>query len=469
MTPDQIVSIKTCVNREAVFLTLLQPLLVQGAFSIGTVEFLSRLVQSFDCERASLGLKTGNRVKICAVSSHYQEMKEAILPEVIAAMEESLVQETTLAYPHPVSDFPYIVIAHGELARRNGLTSVLTIPLVQDKQLIGAITLESRQNTILEPNRLWLIERIASDTGPLLKLKWSLEQPFWRRILTGFRRKWTQEEDGRLSRSGRMAVTGLLGFVLLVLFALPLPNHVSGNARLEASVQRVISAPIDGYLKEIRVRPGDRVEANQLLAELNDETLLIQQRRLAAETLQQENAVAEAMVKADRTQFAVSRTKLDELLAQKELVDEQLARTRLVAPFDGIVIKGDLTQLLGTPIKRSDALLTLSKGAGFRVIVEVNEQDIADIQVEQSGTLVVTALPAEHFDLHVVRITPVANTTTEGQNVFEVEARLDTGMAKLAPGLKGVAKIVSDTRPVGWKWVTRVWHSLSYTLWSLMG
>jgi len=262
----------------------------------------------------------------------------------------------------------------------------------------------------------------------------------------------------------------VFAFIGIALFVIPFPSEVSGQAKLEASIQRVITAPLDGYLKEVFVRPGSRVQLNQLLAVLDEDALRMQQRRAEAEISQQENALAEAMAKADRTQVGIRAAKLDEVIAQRDLIEQQLNQTKLLAPFDGVVMKGDLTQLLGSPLKRSDPLLTLSQGDGFRVIVEVDEKDISDIHLGQEGVLILAAFPAERFQIQLSRIMPVSNVTQEGQNVFEVEATVSGGQAaSLAPGLKGVAKVMNGNRPLGWKWVLRAWYALKYAFWSRIG
>ncbi|WP_158590535.1 efflux RND transporter periplasmic adaptor subunit [Noviherbaspirillum cavernae] len=456
-------------DRNTGFMDWLRPLLTHASFSSAATEFLTRLAQSTGCERASLGFVTRKAIRICAVSQYYQGMKDSILPEVTAAMEESLLQDTALHYPDPLNDFPHIVLAHAELARCNGLSSVFTIPLAEDGQLIGAITLESRRKNGFDRELLASLQQLAVDAGPLLKLKWTLDQPLPVRCATAVRAAVTRGSLASLRT--RHVAAGFVALCAAAVFLLPVSNRVSGQARLEASVQRVITSPIDGYLKEVRVRPGDRVQASQSLAELNDEALHVERRRLDAEAVQQENALAEAMVKADRTQVALRRAKLDEVIAQRELVAQQLERTQLIAPFDGVVIKGDLTQLLGSPLKRGDVLLTVSQGSEFRVMVEVPERDISGVKLGQAGKLVLTALPDQAFGIRIARITPVAGISSDGENVFEVEAQLDAdaAAAALVPGLKGVAKITTGHTPIGWQWAARAWHALSFIVWSRLG
>src|SRR6185295_15923013 len=122
---------------------------------------------------------------------------------------------------------------------------------------------------------------------------------------------------------------------------------------------------------------------------------------------------------------------------QLALVQSRLQRTKLVAPFDALVITGDLTQSLGAPLKKGEALMTLAPEHDFRVILEVDERDIADVRLGKTGSLALSALPGDTFPLEVSRITPVA-ATGQGRNYFEVEAKLQANAEQLRPGLLGI-------------------------------
>ncbi|MDD2667067.1 HlyD family efflux transporter periplasmic adaptor subunit [Zoogloea sp.] len=159
---------------------------------------------------------------------------------------------------------------------------------------------------------------------------------------------------------------------VMVLLAVPFEFRVGGNARVEGEIQRVLVAPADGFLKQALVRPGDLVKAGQLLAELAEQDLQLERSKWSSELAQHENAYSAAMARADRTQLVISQAKADEARAQLALVDGQIGRSHIVAPFDGVLIRGDLTQSLGAPVQRGDVLLTVAPRERFRVIVEVD-------------------------------------------------------------------------------------------------
>jgi multidrug efflux pump subunit AcrA (membrane-fusion protein) len=166
------------------------------------------------------------------------------------------------------------------------------------------------------------------------------------------------------------------------------------------------------------------------------------------------------------------QSRADEAQAQLELVEERLLRSRLVAPFDAIVVQGDWSQQLGAPVKEGTELLTLAPSDRFRVMVEIDERDIPrmdqlDLRTLR-GSLTLSALPWSSLPLRVNRISPVAKAV-EGRNVFEVEAELLQQPPGLRPGLQGQARI--DTEPASplLHFLRRALGSLRIAWWEWLG
>jgi len=253
-------------------------------------------------------------------------------------------------------------------------------------------------------------------------------------------------------------------FLALLLFV-PVPYRVGAPARLEGSIQRSLTAPADGFLNRAHVRPGELVKAGQVLVELAEQELQIERGRWAAEVAQHEDAYGAALARADRAQLVIAQAKAAEARAQLDLIDQQLARTKIVAPFDGIILEGDLTQSLGAPVQRGQTLLKLAPNHTLRLIVEVDERDIGRITLGARGSFAPAALPNARMRFRVERITPVA-LTGDGRNYFEVEAALSAADTALHPGLRGVAKINAGKRSTLWIWTHRGLEWLRMRLWA---
>ena len=203
-----------------------------------------------------------------------------------------------------------------------------------------------------------------------------------------------------------------------------------------------------------------------MLAQLSDEDLRQQARSREAEVAQHDNAFVDAFTKGERSQAAQAQARAAEARAQLALVEQQLARTRITAPFDGVVIAGDLSQRLGAPLKRSDLLFTVSPMTGWRVVLEVDERQITWVQTGQVARLLLTALPSQPVELQAQRITPVARTVAGRQRYEVVADPVGQPPAGWRPGLQGVARIELPPEPLGWRWGREAWQAWRWASWS---
>ena len=275
-----------------------------------------------------------------------------------------------------------------------------------------------------------------------------------------------------------------LGLSLLALALIPASYSVTAPARVEGAVQRVLAAPANGILKSSLVRPGDSVRQGQILAELLDRDLQLDRSKFQGEMAQHENAYAAAMARSDRSNMMIYQAKVAEARAQSDLVEQQLSRIQMQAPIDGVVIQGDLSQMLGSPVEKGQVLMTIAPKDEFRVIVELDERDIQSLKPGQAGRLVLSALPWDSVAIIVERITPMA-TVIDGRNVFEIEAKLTQSPSQaqsqsqsssraqaatqaprdLRPGLRGVARVDVGRAPLLQVWTRRLAEHVRRFVW----
>ena len=150
--------------------------------------------------------------------------------------------------------------------------------------------------------------------------------------------------------------------------------------------------------------------------------------------------------------------------AQLSLVEEKLARATLAAPFDGIVVSGDLSQLLGTPVEQGKVLFEIAPLDAYRVILKVDERDIAFLEPGQHGQLALSGLPHDLLPFTVKQITPVS-VAEEGRNFFRVEARMEGSLERLRPGMEGIGKVSIGERRLIWIWTHSLMDWVNLSLW----
>ena len=433
---------------------------------VAALKLANHLASAYSFDRVSVGLITRGTLRVVAVS-HGENVDERqdLVRGLAAVMEEVSDQQAAVQYPVGLQESPRIVQAHAHLAARTG-TTFYTVPLMSGGSAgmaKGAISFERKGATPLTGSEREICERVAAMAAPVLKLKRQAERTWWQRAVDGVRAAWQQ----RGVRGRRIALVCAV-LAALLLFFLPVTFHVGAPARVEGAMQRVLAAPMDGFLRQTKVRPGDTVKKGDVLVELADQELLLEKRKWESEVVRHQNNFSLAMGRSDRGQFAINYARAAEAKAQLDLIEQQLARAHVIAPMDALVIQGDLTQIIGAPVKRGDTLLTLAPKDQYRVIVEVDERDIAHVRLGQRGRLALAALPGETLHLSIQRITPVATITRDGRNVFDVEAKLDEGSALPRHGLQGVAKIESDRHSLAWIGARRIIDWLRLSIWSWM-
>lgn len=432
-------------------------------FAEAAAAFATDVATMLGYDRAAIGFVEHGRTRVVATSHTADfEANAALFRAFAAAMEEALDQGATVAVPAAPGARPLIGIAHSALSRRYG-GAAFSVPLVARGNAFGALTLVRDDAAAHGADVLALCEHLACIVGPVLELKYESERPWHARLARSAR-----AAAAHIGAPGHTVakVGAMLAIILTAsLMFVPVQYRIGAEGRVEGEVQRALVAPADGFLRQIHARPGDRVKADQVLAELAEEDLKLEQRKWQSELTQHENAASAALARSDRTQYVINQSKADEARAQLDLVEMQLARARIIAPFDGVVIKGDLSQSLGAPVKRGDVLLTIAPSDRYRLLIEVDERDIGDVAVGSKGTMALGAITDSGLPFTVARVTPVSSNR-DGRNFFEVEGAVEGNTAGLRPGLQGIAKIDAGREPLAWIWTHRFFEWLKLTLWS---
>lgn len=454
----------------AAALTLYARILAATSLESAAHSLVAALVSDWGFDSAAIGLYATGRAQLLAGTLVDLKDLHAELPQrLLGAMNEALEQGVTLGWPVAADasgTAPDWIRLEQRVLQRQLQGAVATVPLGLSGEMFGVVCVAKQQDGAIGADELARLEQLLMLAAPALRWMQRAAQPWHRR---GYRALGAQIGALRQPqrRTTRRVLVGL-GIAVLFCAVAPLEHTISGRARVEGAQQRVLSAPADGFIKTAHVRPGDRVKDGAALVDLIDEDLQLEQERWSSQLAQHENAYAAAMTKSDRVGASTSFARVAEARAQLALIDEQRSRGRITAPFDALVVQGDLSQSIGAPVRQGDALLTLASTDRYRVIVEIDEVDIARVRQGQAGYLVVSSLPWEQQDLVVERLTPLAKVA-EGRNVFEVEARLAEGAGELRPGLLGRAELAVGRMPPLWAWSRHALDRVRVAWWAWIG
>lgn len=457
---------KQVLERAAIGLDIAQAAQEQQRLDEAAMAVVNELATHLKGSRVCLGLERAGKLELRAISrTAWFDRKSQLVESIENAMEEAMDQEAPVAYPAAAEARGRIIVAQRDLSLRTGAAAVLTVPLRGHGKPVGAITIERDEGPAFDEQQVLLCELIGELVGPALHARLRHERwvagravetlARWRDILIGERRP--------------LAKLGALAALVAVVFLATAQGEfrVSAKTAIEGQVQRGALAPFEGFIAAASVRAGDTVRKGQLLAALDDRDLRLERTRWESEYEQAISKHREALAKHDRAATRTLAAQVNQAAAQLALVEERLLRTQVVAPFDGLVISGDLSQRLGAPVEKGAVLFELAPLDQYRVVLQVDDRDVAHVAAGQRGELALTGLTGVTLPFTVKAITPVS-VQEEGRNYFRVEAGLDDASARLRPGMEGVGKIAVGERKLVWIWTRNFVNWLRIFTWSWM-
>jgi HlyD family secretion protein len=248
---------------------------------------------------------------------------------------------------------------------------------------------------------------------------------------------------------------------------------VVGNLIGDATVSVVPKA--GGRLDQITVRLGDRVSRGQRIAKIEDEDIVEQVKQaeaafeVAKATIRQREADLElAKTNAERSRNLFQR----QLLPQQTLDDSEakyqsavaaldLARaqnTQSQARLDELKINLDNT-IITSPVNGFVARRAADPGAfvsanapivdvvditKVRLVVNVVEKDLKQIDAGDDANVSVDAFPGERFRGRIARVSPVLDPSTR---TAPIEIEIPNDQYRLKPGMYARVGIVTDSHP----------------------
>lgn len=452
------------LDRTTLTLDLVGAALDEDGFRAACNTLVTELATRLDCDQVSIGFLRRGRIDVTALSHAAQFGRRMnLIRDIGAAMDEAVDQECIVLHPAETQGDYFISRAHAELARAHDAGFILTVPLGTPGRQLGAITFERPSGHDFDQATVDLCDCVAAVLGPLLETKrrndrliiWKLSASIGNQLKRLFGPR-------HLGRKLSLAVT----VAVIVFFAVvKMDYRVTSTARIEGLVQRVIVAPFDGYVATESARAGATLEEGAVLATLDDRDLVLERLRWSTTRRQRATEYNRALAERERADINIIKAQIDQAAAQIALLDEQISRTRFTAPFDGIVVSGDLSQSIGAAVQRGEELFEIAPLQSYRVIIEVDDVDVADIEVGQAGKLIVSSLPGERLDYTIERITPVSESA-EGRTFFRVEARLHDAHQRLRPGMEGVAKTLVDHQLLIWIWTHKLFDWFRLKLWT---
>jgi RND family efflux transporter MFP subunit len=242
---------------------------------------------------------------------------------------------------------------------------------------------------------------------------------------------------------------------------------VSGPLIVEHQLD--IAAQRDGIIASLSVDAGARVKAGALLARLDDRQLAsnlegaraktrsvaadlknweaeaevlqadyVRAQRLFDEKLIAEEQLQHAKYKAESDKWDILRTQetLNNVKEEEHNLELELEKTKVTAPFDGLIARRYVRQ--GQGVIKGDRLFWLTAEAPLMMRFTLPERFFGQVHRGQEFVLTSPDVPGEK---HTVRVKEEASVVDPGSGTFEVLVELVGNRGALRPGMTASLRV----------------------------
>ncbi|MCA9297908.1 MAG: efflux RND transporter periplasmic adaptor subunit [Phycisphaerales bacterium] len=451
-------------------------------FKGASIQLCNDLCRQLTVDRVALGWTRGvgrssAEVRVIAMSdTEHIDRRMAMVRKVEAAMDECLDQEQAVLHPVPESRQDVqlaqaITHAHKDLASADAKLKVASLPLRVDDDVVGVLTIETTGEGTLDIGTIELLQAAMDLVTPVLRVRRNDDRAL------PLRAKDSMVKGAAWVVGPKHTVWKLVGLALLAVAVtvtfVRVPYRIEAPVEIQPVTKRVVSCPHTGILRELplAIEPGATVQEGDLLAQLDTIEDQLSLNDAVAQYQEASTKHDEAMNRGRTSEASQYLAQMEQASARIGLFQERIDRSSIRAPIDGVIIAGDMRQMVGATIETGQALFEVAPLDRMQLKAKVEDRDIQlliDRQAEAgeiTGDIATRARPWETFPFRVDTIVPLAQPE-EGTNTFEVRATMTTEPARwMRPGMEGLAKFNTGDRSLIDIGTKRVRDTLKLWLW----
>jgi RND family efflux transporter MFP subunit len=348
----------------------------------------------------------------------------------------------------------------------SGMRGFYAMPLNDDTGRVGMLALEGSDPDFLSPAHVEILQLLASQaTVALRNAQMYKEVPFISVLEPVLERK---RKFMAMEKSRRMLILGGCAASLLFLVAFPLPLRVDGDAVVVPLHRVQIQPETEGVVGKVFVREGQRVQAGQILAEMENwdsrSNLAETESRYESSLMQMNHALAVN----DGTEAGALRVRADYWKAELTRAQNLFEKTELRSPIDGVVSTPHVDSFAGRKLAPGDSFAEVVDTSRAVVDVAIEDEDAGLLQDGQNASVKLNSYPARTFHGKVAVISQKAETVNE-TSVFYSRVAVDNPDSAIRAGMQGRGKIRVGTYPAGYVFLRHPYIWLRSRLWSWLG
>ena len=230
---------------------------------------------------------------------------------------------------------------------------------------------------------------------------------------------------------------------------MPIRQSIIAEGEITARSPSIVSTSVQGVIKEVLVRPNQRVNEGQVLVRLDSteyehkKNTIHKELDLANERLRK--AMQEALGKQSRKNV-LAELKSEVSLKKLELayLEDVGVRMELKAGRDGIVLFGSPKDWVGRAVNAGEKIMELAAGDDKQFEIWVAANDAIELDRDSAVKFFPDANPLESVEGSVETVSFFATNSEEGVMSYRVLGNIGEDSETTRLGMKGTARIYGE-------------------------
>lgn len=413
---------------------------------------VNTISNQLQCEQVAFGSESRSKIKLQAISgvADFKPSSPGVA-SIRQAMEECLDEEASVAYPEIAATADQAIVVsrpiHQQWSSECNQSSVCSVPLTDGGDVVAVVSLRRSGAKPFTQQEIAKLSSMLESYGPSVRVVEKAGQPVGSRIKSAVQTKASSTmQKGAWGR--RIALAGLLLASLWFLFG-TLTYKPLCRSTITAANLRHFSAPFDGQLKSVLVKPGQRVTSGEALVEFDTSDLELEEISLQRQIASLEVQVKQSVSEGDLGQASMANARLAVLSTEIQAVRKRISEATVVAPADGVVVLSDLQQRIGQAFPQGEEILQFVVDGDWLLEIEVPDNIVSMVSPEQSGTFAPASDPTNKHEFRIQHVDGAASVIKD-RNVFLARATFANQPQQMMTGMEGTSKLITVDRPVWW-------------------
>ncbi len=393
---------------------------------------LNNTIQLFPYKRAVLWAFEGKQPKLTGISGQENVNPNSPLAELWNTIILSVKDNKSLQLLNNKSSG--LENIWERLAEKTSGLSVMWVPILVNDQLRAVLWLERWKDDKWDSSECEIMSSLAQNYSLAWK-HFNRSSGLLNKIVSG---------------KNRVFTAIVCPVVIFFLYFQTISLRVVAPCEIIPKDQVLITAPLDGVVKEILIQPGDHVKKGDLLFNY-ESRIIIQELKVA----QKEVEIIKSQYNRARLRAFKDNKAMEEIRSLKYRLEQEDVRLKLAvanskylevhAPIDGICMVDNPEYWIGRPVQIGERIMLLFQAEKNKVRIYLPESDNILFDRKKPVKIILNADPASKHTAILSYISPQVSQTPQGGAAFIAEAEFKNRNTTIKVGSKGSAIVYGES------------------------